>query len=508
MRSWGNASHEETTMTATATAAGRATATATATVTAPGAATATATDIFDVVVIGAGPAGTAAALRAAELGARVAVAEADRLGGTCVNTGCVPTRVLAKTARLMREVRTAGAYGIAAAASEIDWTTTVARVKERVDRVRSIKREADRFAEAGIELVLEGRARFADATTVVLDSGRRLSATTIIVCVGGHSRRLPIPGAELATVPEDLLALSSLPTRVAIIGAGNTGAQLATVFNAFGSAVTLLDVAPRVLMASDAAISSAVAHAFDEQGVDVRTGIEAVTAIARAADGTLRLEWRDGGAAASGDFDAVIMATGWPADVDDLGLENAGLVAERSAIPVDQYFRTAVPHIFAVGDANGRDMLVQAAQFEGEAAAENAVLDANRRTPHHLLPAGGFTDPDYAGVGLTEEQARARDPRCVVSVVYYSALDRAVIDDREKGFLKIIADRRRELILGAHAVGENAVEVIQSVTTAMAAGIDVATLAQVRFAYPTYSAVIGMAARGLLSESEHPAALV
>jgi pyruvate/2-oxoglutarate dehydrogenase complex dihydrolipoamide dehydrogenase (E3) component len=163
-----------------------------------------------------------------------------------------------------------------------------------------------------------------------------------------------------------------------------------------------------------------------------------------------------------------------------------------------------VPHILAVGDANGKDMLVQAAQFEGEAAAENAVLGANRRTPNFLLPAGGFTDPDYAGVGLTEEQARERDPGCVVSVVPYSKLDRAVIDDRELGFLKLISDRRRELLLGAHAVGENAVEVVQSVTTAMAAGIDVSTLANVRFAYPTYSAIIGMAARGLLASGETP----
>jgi pyruvate/2-oxoglutarate dehydrogenase complex dihydrolipoamide dehydrogenase (E3) component len=194
------------------------------------------------------------------------------------------------------------------------------------------------------------------------------------------------------------------------------------------------------------------------------------------------------------------MATGWPADVEDLGLENAGIDVVRSSVPADQYFRTVVPHIFAVGDANGRDMLVQAAQFEGEAAAENAVLGANRRTPHHLLPAGGFTDPDYAGVGLTEAEARGRDTSCVVATVPYASVDRAVIDDREIGFLKLIADRRRELILGAHAVGENAIEVIQSVTTAMAAGVDVSTLANVRFAYPTYSAVIGLAARALLAE--------
>lgn len=456
------------------------------------------TDSYDLAVIGAGPAGTAAALRAAELGAKVAVLEAsDRLGGTCVNTGCVPTRVLAKAARLMREVGAAREYGVVTHPEALDWAATVARVRERVDRVRAVKNEAGRFSDAAIDLVQEGRARFADPHTLVLDSGRRVHAASIIVAVGGHSRRLPIPGAELATVPEHVLELPSLPGRVAIIGAGNTGAQLATVFESFGAHVSVLDVAPRLLMASDADVSAAIAESFEGHGMTVRTGITGVDALEEGADG-MTLRWREDDRPVADSFDVVVMATGWPADVDDLGLEQAGIAIERSAIPVDAYFRSEVPHILAVGDATGRDMLVQAAQFEGEAAAENAVLGVNRRTPHHLLPAGGFTDPDYAGVGLTEDQARERDERCIVAVARYSDLERAVIDDRAVGFLKLIADNRRELILGAHAVGENAVEVIQSVTTAMAAGIDVATLAGVKFAYPTYSAIIGLAARQLL----------
>ena len=351
-----------------------------------------ATDHYDIVVIGAGPAGTAAALRAAELGATVGVVESDRTGGTCVNTGCVPTRVLAKAARMMREIRTAGAYGIEVEERPMDWPTTVARVQERVDRVRSIKAEAERFADAGIELVLEGRATFVDARTVALDSGRRLTADTFIVAVGGHSRRLPVPGAELATVPDEVLTLPGLPGRVAIIGAGNTGAQLATVFSSFGSHVTVLDTAPRILMASDALISEHVSRAFIEQGMSVLTGIQTVSELQRQADGSIALHWMHAGLPQSSDFDAVIMATGWPADVDDLGLDAAGIEVVESAIPVDDFFRSVVPHIFAVGDANGRDMLVQAAQFEGEVAAENAVLDTFRRTPRHLLPAGGFED--------------------------------------------------------------------------------------------------------------------
>ncbi|MFA4840413.1 MAG: FAD-dependent oxidoreductase, partial [Agrococcus sp.] len=335
-----------------------------------------AVDSYDVAVIGAGPAGTAAALRARELGASVVVLESRHVGGTCVNSGCVPTRALARAARLIRDARTAHQHGVDVSGVGIDWPNVVERVHGRVEEVRSLKREAQRFADAGIDLIEEGRARFEDARTLVLDSGRRVRAEAVLVCVGGHSRRLPVPGAELATMPEEVLHLAALPSRVAVIGGGNTGAQLVTVLDAFGASVTLLDIAPRILMPSDAAISDEVTAAFRRSGVTVATGIQSIDRLARTDGGAIELQWTDGDDARAEQFDAVVMAAGWPADLDDLGLERAGIQAERSAIPVDEYFRSVVPHIYAVGDANGRDMLVQAAQFEGEAAAENAVLGA------------------------------------------------------------------------------------------------------------------------------------
>lgn len=457
----------------------------------------TSAQTYDVLVIGGGPAGTAAALRAAELGASVAVAEARRTGGTCVNTGCVPTRVLAKTARLVREVRQAGEYGVGVTGQSIDWAATVARVRATVERVQAAKAEPRALADAGVHLYLEGRARFVGPHEVELDAtGRRVGAAAVILCVGGHARRLPIPGAELATLPEQVLDLPGVPRRLAVIGAGNTGAQLVTVFRAFGSEVTLLDTAPRILAQTDESVSLHVGRAFADQGVRLETGIEAVTSLARV-DGGIEVCWTGAGEQRVV-VDQVVMSTGWPAAIGDLGLERAGVATSGSGIPVDDYLRTNVPHIFAAGDANQQAMLVQAAHFEAEAAARNAVLGATRRTPHHLLPSGGFTDPDYAGVGLTESQARGRDERCVVALVPYEQMERPLIDDRPLGFLKLVADRRRELLLGAHAVGESAVEVIQAVTTAMAAGVDIATLAKVEFAYPTYSAIIGVAARQLM----------
>ncbi|NAZ74808.1 FAD-dependent oxidoreductase [Kineococcus sp. T13] len=460
---------------------------------------------YDVVVVGGGPAGTSAAVRAAELGARTALLEGRRTGGTCVNTGCVPTRVLAKTARLVREVRTAAEYGIAVPQQTIDWPATVARVRATVERVHAARADAQRLADLGVDLVLEGPARFVDPHVLELTgSGRRVRGENVVLCVGGRSRRLPLPGAELATYPETVLDLPALPRRLAVVGAGNTGAQLVTVFRALGSEVLLLDLALRVLPTADADVSHAVREAFQEQGVRVRTGIEGVDSLARRGDGGIDLAWREDGAQRVEAFDAVVLSVGWPAALEGLGLEAAGVATHRSSIVVDEHLRTSAPHVFAAGDANGQSMLVQAAHAEAEVAAENAVLGARRRARHLLLPSGGFTDPDYAGVGLTEEQARARDERCLSTTVPFAQMERPLIDDRTRGFLKLVVDRRREVVLGAHAVGEEAVEVVQAVTTAMAAGVDVATLARVEFAYPTYSAVIGEAARRLLQEVQQP----
>ncbi|WP_104181335.1 NAD(P)/FAD-dependent oxidoreductase [Arthrobacter sp. B0490] len=450
---------------------------------------------FDVLVIGGGPAGMAAATRAAELGARTAVVERSALGGTCVNSGCVPTRVLAKTARLFREVRTAYDYGIVVDTPSVDWDKTVQRVRATVARVLDAKGYGPTMGRLGIELI-EGDAELTGEHSVVVD-GREVSAASIILCIGGSGRRLPIEGAEYAVLPHEVLDLPSLPGTVGIIGGGHTGAQMTTIFDALGSEVLLLDLAPRILMTEDDDVAAAVTDAFTGKGVQVETGISGVDAIREEGD-RLSLVWQQDGALRSRSVDAVVMAAGWPANLPGLGLEAAGVRTARSFIPVDEYLRSNVPHIFVAGDANGSSMLVQAAVFEGETAAENAVLGATRTTPHHLLPEGGFTDPDYAGVGLTETRARERDAECHAVTVPYAAVERPIIDDREQGFLKLVIDRRRELILGAHAVGENAVEVITAVASAMAAGTDLATLARVKFAYPTYSAVIGHAARAAL----------
>ena len=455
-----------------------------------------------VVVVGGGPAGVAGAVRAAELGAEVVLVEArGALGGTCVNDGCVPTRVLARTARMAREARDAHLWGLDVGEVGVDWCRITERVVETVAAVRATKQSGAALTEDGVDVRLGAGARFVDPHTLQV-GGERLEADAVLLCVGGAPRRLPFEGADLATLPDAVVAWPRLPDRVAVVGSGSTGAQLVTVFASLGAEVILLDVAPRILPHADADVAGALADAFRRQGVRVVTGIDGIARLERLErlDGHgLRLHQTLDGETHHLDVDEVVLATGWPARTEGLGLDAAGIHHEPGRIPVDAYLRTNVPHVFAPGDANQRDMLVQSAVVEGAAAATNAVLGPTRSAPHALLPWGGFTDPDTAGVGLTEAEARERDPHCAVATVALAASERAIIDERTDGFLKLIADRRRSMLLGAHAAGEAAVEIIQAVTTAMAAGTDPATLARVEFAYPTYSELIGAAARELLS---------
>jgi len=450
----------------------------------------------DMIVIGGGPAGIAGALRAAELGANVTLIEGRQLGGTCVNDGCVPTRVLARTARMAREAGDAHLWGIEVEGVTVDWKRITARVAETVTAVGATKGGGSELRDHGVEVRLGEFACFLDDHTLAVGD-RSLRADTFLLCVGGAARRLPFDGAGLATLPNDVMRWPELPRRIAIVGSGSTGAQLATVFSSLGTQVTLLDVSPQIMPHADADIAMTLVAAFTAQGVNVITGIDGVRRLATS-DGSLRLEYDAGGAPRFLDVDAVVLATGWPTRTDGLGLDAAGVEHTQGCIPVDSYLRTNVPHIFAPGDANQTSMLVQSASVEGVAAATNAVLGPTRSTPHALLPWGGFTDPDVAGVGLSEVDARSHDEHCVVATVPMASLERAIIDERRDGFLKLIADRRRSMLLGAHAAGESAVEIIQAVTTAMAAGADPATLARVEFAYPTYSAIIGSAATALM----------
>ena len=450
--------------------------------------------LFDLAVIGGGPAGVTAALRAAELGARVALVERDRPGGTCTDDGCAPTRVLAKAARLLRDTEQLGDYGLSGPRARLDLPALLAATQRTVYELHEKKQLEGHLEGSGVHLVAgRGLARFAGPHRLVVGSETELEATSFILACGGHARRLQFPGSDLALTHGDVWTLRELPRSMAIVGAAATGAQLASILAAFGTRVTLLELAPRIVPAEDPDIAAELATAFTANGIEVVTGISGVERIEPDRPGR-RLVFRLGDEVTSLTVDAVLLAVGWPGNLDGLGLDAAGVATERGYVTVDDTLRTSAEHIWAAGDVTGRMMLVQSATYEGRIAAENAVGTAARGLRHSIVAHGGFTDPEYGSVGLTEAAAGAVGD-IVIGVVPYADLDRAVIDRRTQGLCKLVVDRDTRRLVGAHVVGEQAVEVVQIAAAAMAAEMPVERLAEVEFAYPTFTSIAALAAR-------------
>lgn len=454
---------------------------------------------FDVIVIGGGPAGVTAALRARELGASVALVEAGRLGGTCTNDGCVPTRVIAKAARLLRDTRQFADYGLEGEPPRLNFARLMANVQSTVYQMHEKKQLIHHLRTSGAEIFAEsGPASFVDPHTITLGDGRRLEGDKFILCAGGRSRRLAFPGADLALTHADLWSLQSLPASVAIVGGAATGCQLASILSIFGARVHILELSPRLLRIEDEAVSSVIMDSFTRQGIDVITSIQGVEKLERGGAAGLTLTYGKDGQPRHLDVAAVILSSGWLGYLDPLNLPAAGVASERNYVVVDDYLRSSAEHIFAAGDINGKMMLVQSGAVEGRIAAENAVLGVGQPVDHSLVPHGGFTDPEYGSVGLAEYQAREAGLDYTVATVSYQDLDRAVIDNHTTGLCKLIVSTETHRILGAHIVGEQALESIHLVAGAMAAQMWVEQLADLQIAYPTFTAIVGLAARRIV----------
>lgn len=452
-----------------------------------------------IIVIGGGPAGITAAMRARELGAQVTLVERERLGGTCTNDGCVPTRVLAKAARMLRETEHFHEFGLHISRPEIDISELLSTTQKTVYTIHEKKQMLHRLKAAGVTVYGEaGAASFMDSHTILLEDGRRLQAEKFILCAGGHSRRLDFPGAEHALTHKDIWELKRLPASIAIIGAAATGCQLASILDAFGSQIYLFERAERILRVEDEDVSKAVSGAFEHHGIKLITSLESIDEIDRIGK-NLQLSYRKDGKSETVEVETAILSSGWLGNVSNLNLDAAGVKSERNYVIVDEHLRTTAPNIFAAGDITGRMMLVQSAGFEGRIAAENAVLGPGQRSEHRIIPHGGFTDPEYASVGMSTEQA-AKNGEYLSCTVPYADLDRAVIDGHPTGFCKLIVSPETHRILGAHVVGEQALETIHVVAAGMAADMWVEQLSELELAYPTFTAIIGLAARKAVRE--------
>jgi pyruvate/2-oxoglutarate dehydrogenase complex dihydrolipoamide dehydrogenase (E3) component len=451
-----------------------------------------------LIVLGGGPAGLTAALQARELHAEVTLLESTRAGGTSVNEGPAPVRTLARAARLARDATSWETFGLKGARPHIDLAAVLTNAQRVARYAHEKKHLAEYIRSTGVELIEgAGPARFLDQHTLGVADGRTWQADAIIIAVGGHGRVLPVPGAELGLTYSDIWTLEQLPTRIAVVGGAATGCQLASILKDFGCQVSLLELAPRLIPQEDEEIALALAEAFGKQGITVITDA-GTERLEKTASG-IQLHYRRQERSASLTVDAVFFAAGWPGNVDALNLAAAGVATKRSYIPVNDYLQSNVPHIFAAGDINGQSMLAQSARYEGRIAAENAVLGPYRYFTHEIVPSGSFTDPEYASVGLTEAEARQQYD-CAVAIVRYDNLVRPVVDAHPEGFCKLIVERRRRTILGAHVIGEYSVEIIQMVAACMAGGMRVEQVAELQLAYPTFTEAVGMAAQMVVRE--------
>ncbi len=449
---------------------------------------------IDVLVVGAGPAGVTAATRAAELGARTTLVTSGDFGGMAANDGPVPVRTLAHAARLLREARQLAAYGIDVGEPVVDYGRLLSRTAEVVKAARARSVLRPQAEAAGVQIREHmGHLKFRAPHELEAGTGEEFVAAQIILCPGGVTRRLSVPGAELVASHSDAWSLTGVPPSMLVIGAGATGLQVASVFNAFGTKVQLFQAGQRIIPTEDEDVSAAVAAAFVNSGVEIHEGFGSIDRFEATAHG-VRMVFVSDGVTRVAEAALAVAAIGWVADSTALNLAAAGVETDaKGFIRVDRHQRTTAPHIWAAGDVIGGLMLAPHAIQEGFAAATNAVTNAGVSARDDISPIGSFTDPEYAQVGMSESAARAGHD-VEIAVVRFEDMTRGIIDGSTMGFCKLIVDRLDHRILGCHIVGDRAIDVAQIAAVAMAGGLAVDELARLPLSFPTYAGALARAA--------------
>ena len=448
---------------------------------------------YDCVVIGSGPGGYVAAIRAAQLGMRTAVVEKDRVGGRCLNYACIPAKAVLRVADILTEVREAGEYGIKVAEPEVDY----AGVSKRREKVIStlVGGVAGLFKKNGIELI-EGEARLLGKGALEV-SGQQIGAKAIVLATGSVKR--PIPGAQFGgrvIGTEEAWALPELPKTMAVVGAGASGAEIASGYARLGTEVTLLEGLDRVLPTEDADISKVVERGLKRQGITVHTktfvseiSSEENAVSFSAGDESLQVEW-------------LVIAAGRGPDIEALGLDGAGVkLSENGLIEVDGALRTSAEGIYAIGDLVPGPALAHKASDEGVIAVEDAAGLQTHPIEYIDIPRATFCQPNVGSFGLTEAQAKEQGHDVVTGKVQYGAVGAGTVYGDRTGMIKVVGERKYGELLGGHIVGSRATELIQELVNVRALEGGFPELARIIHGHPTLSEAVmeaGRAADGWL----------
>ena len=443
---------------------------------------------FDCIVIGSGPGGYVTAIRAAQLGFSTAIVEKDKVGGRCLNYACIPAKAVLRVADVASEIADADEFGITVSAPEIDF----AKVFERRNKVVSTLTGgvAGLMKKNKIE-VIEGTASLVAGGGKVSVDGTEYSAKTIILATGSVKR--PIPGTSFGgrvIGTEEAWALPELPKRLAVIGSGASGSEIASAYVRLGSEVQLFEALDRVLPTEDADISRIAERGFKKQGIDVHTGVLVGDVVS--GENSVTFKYGD----ETGEADYVVIAAGRGPDVEALGLEAAGVkLTERGLIEVDGALRTSVPGVYAIGDLVPGPALAHKAMEEGIIAIEDAAGLATHPIAYGDIPRATFCTPNVASFGLTEAQAKEQGYDVVVGKVPYGAVGAGTVYGDRTGQVKIIGDKKYGELLGAHIVGAKATDLIQELVNTKALEGGYPEVARIIHGHPTMSEALNEAAR-------------
>jgi dihydrolipoamide dehydrogenase len=439
----------------------------------------------DLVVLGSGPGGYPAAIRAAQLGASVVIVEqAETVGGTCLNVGCIPTKAMVQSAHAFNDAQGHFAQlGVRVGNVDLDFEQVQSNRRGIVDGV--VKGLAGLLKADGVGLV-KGRGRFTGPNTLAVEGAEDIQFKSAVIATGSRSAAPPIPGIDHSRCIDSTgaLELDAVPRRLAVLGGGVIGVEFASIYAQFGSAVTVIEMLPNLIGNEDVDAVAALQRAFRRRGIAVELGARATGVTEQ--DGDLSLSYETGeGEVKQLAADIVLVATGRVANVEDIGLETAGVTAEPRRIPVDSHMRTNVPHIYAVGDVAANWQLAHTAFREGEVAAENALGHASE-IDYRSTPRCVYTDPEIASVGLSEAQARElHGDQVVVGTMPYAAIARAAMYGDRTGFVKVIGEGRYGELLGMVAVGTQATELIEAGVVAIEAEATLETVGDSIAAHPT-----------------------
>jgi pyruvate/2-oxoglutarate dehydrogenase complex dihydrolipoamide dehydrogenase (E3) component/uncharacterized membrane protein YdjX (TVP38/TMEM64 family) len=440
----------------------------------------------NVIVIGAGSAGLVAALIAATVKARVTLIEKSAMGGDCLNSGCVPSKALLRTAKLAHEMRHADRFGLRAVEPVFSFPDVMARVKQIIATIAPHD-SVERYESLGVECLIDS-ARLVDPWTVETGSGQRLTARSIILATGAVPAVPPIEGLADADplTSDNLWDLATLPERLAVLGGGPIGCEMSQAFARLGSCVTLLEQGEQLLAAEDDDIAARLAEVLREEKIDLRLGTR-LERVERQADG-LHLYCAGPNGSETQVVDRVLVAVGRRARTEDMGLEDLGIV-RHGAIEVDERLRTSIPTVYACGDAIGGYQLTHAASHEAWHAAVNALFGSFKSfaIDYSKLPWCTFTEPQVAHVGHNENSATAQGIAYEVTTYDLAALDRAITESATSGVVKVLSVPGKDTILGVTIVGEAAGEWIAEYVTALKHGIGLNKILSTIHAYPTFS---------------------